>query len=93
MNALVFKSQEDGLKFITDFPKPIAKDGEVIVKLSAGALNHRDVWITKGLYPGIEPNIVLGSDGVGEYEGAAVLINPNLNWEIKKPILLHNTVF
>lgn len=59
---------------------PKAAAGEVLIKIKAAALNHRDVWITKGLYPGIKDNIILGSDGVGEYEGKDILINPNIGW-------------
>lgn len=50
------------------------------VKLHFAALNHRDYWITKGLYPGIEFPVVLGSDGVGTFEGRTILLNPNINW-------------
>ena len=39
--------------------------GEVVVELEAAALNRRDYWITQGMYPGIEPPVVLGSDGAG----------------------------
>ncbi len=80
MKALVFQSKEEGLQYTLDAAIPMAKEGEVLVKIRAAALNHRDVWITKGLYPGIQPNIILGSDGVGAYEGKSVLINPNIGW-------------
>ncbi|MEM1324124.1 MAG: zinc-binding dehydrogenase, partial [Bacteroidota bacterium] len=46
----------------------------------AAALNHRDVWIQKGMYPGISYPAVLGSDGVGQHEGQSYIINPNNNW-------------
>lgn len=38
---------------------------DVCVQISHAALNHRDLWITKGLYPRITPGSILGSDGVG----------------------------
>ena len=41
-------------------PKP--KAGEVLVRLKAAALNRRDYWITKGLYPGIHSGVIQGSD-------------------------------
>jgi NADPH:quinone reductase-like Zn-dependent oxidoreductase len=53
---------------------------EVLVQIKAAALNHRDVWITKGMYPGIVTPIILGSDGVGVFEGKEVIINPSINW-------------
>ncbi len=91
MKALVLTSKEDGVVFNPDYPKPIAGPGEVLVKIKAAALNHRDVWITKGMYAGIKYPTVLGSDGVGEVvaagEGAddglvgqEVIINPNVGW-------------
>jgi len=61
-----------------ELPEP--KEGEVIVDVKAAALNHRDVFITKGLYPGINVPCVMGSDGVGEYEGKSYIFNPNHHW-------------
>jgi NADPH:quinone reductase-like Zn-dependent oxidoreductase len=76
---------------ITTKPIPEAGAGEVIVKLKAAALNHRDQWIREGKYPGIEAGVTLGSDGAGTVykigvgvngvqEGQEVIINPNINW-------------
>jgi zinc-binding alcohol dehydrogenase/oxidoreductase len=74
-----------------DISKPAPGRGEVMVQLKAAALNHRDVWIQKGLYPNIKMPIILGSDGagvvselgegVGEYWlGKEVILNPSHNW-------------
>jgi zinc-binding alcohol dehydrogenase/oxidoreductase len=52
----------------------------VSVELKSSALNHRDVWITKGLYPNINLPVILGSDGAGVHEGKSVLINPGIGW-------------
>lgn len=68
----------------------ISKD-EVLVKLHFSALNHRDLWITKGLYSGIKLPVILGSDGAGTIEKTGdevrrikindeVIINPAFNW-------------
>jgi len=65
---------------------------EVLIKIHYAALNHRDVWICKGLYAGIKLPIILGSDGAGNIEdfgnevtdfhkGDEVIINPSFNWE------------
>ncbi|MBK8500976.1 MAG: zinc-binding dehydrogenase [Saprospiraceae bacterium] len=43
-------------------------------------LNHRDVWMTKGLYPNLKGGVTLGSDGVGTWEAKRYLVNPNVNW-------------
>ncbi len=50
------------------------------VDLFFSALNHRDLWITKGQYAGIKFPTILGSDGAGVYKGREVIINPSLNW-------------
>ncbi|MBV9150095.1 MAG: zinc-binding dehydrogenase [Candidatus Eremiobacteraeota bacterium] len=71
--------------------EPAPGAGEILVRLSAAALNHRDVYITQGLYPGIELPVILGSDGTGTIAalgegvsapavGTPVVINPMLDW-------------
>jgi NADPH:quinone reductase-like Zn-dependent oxidoreductase len=67
----------NGLPVLVDKKDP--EDG-CIVRLNAAALNHRDVWITKGLYAGITPGTTLGSDGAGSFEGRDVIIFPSISW-------------
>jgi NADPH:quinone reductase-like Zn-dependent oxidoreductase len=72
----------------TDIPQ--INDGECLVKIKAAALNHRDIWIQKGMYAGIALPCILGSDGAGEIveivgnsqfkRGDSVVINPNVDW-------------
>jgi len=50
MKALELNQQKE-LK-IVDLPIPQVGNNEVLVKVKASALNHRELWITKGLYPG-----------------------------------------
>jgi NADPH:quinone reductase-like Zn-dependent oxidoreductase len=61
---------------------PVPSEGEVLVRVRAAAFNRRDVFITNGLYPGIELPRTLGSDGAGVIEatGEEVVINPMLHW-------------
>lgn len=60
---------------------PQPAEGEVLVRVRAAALNHRDVFITQGKYPRIKLPVTLGSDGAGETpDGAAVVIDPMLDW-------------
>jgi NADPH:quinone reductase-like Zn-dependent oxidoreductase len=72
-------------------PDPAPGPGEVVVRLKAAALNHRDLWITRGQYAGLRFPIILGADGAGEVarvgQGAAgvepgdpVVIYPSLDW-------------
>ncbi|MDF1699096.1 MAG: alcohol dehydrogenase, partial [Saprospiraceae bacterium] len=79
MKALVLEEvgQPVVLKNVDD---PQDKQGSSILELKASALNHRDIWITKGMYPGIKTPIILGSDGVGIVDGETVIINPGLKW-------------
>ena len=76
---------------VQEVEKPSAGTGEVLVQIKAAALNHRDVFIQQGLYPGIKLPAILGSDGAGtvvevgegvseEWLGKDVIINPSHNW-------------
>ncbi|MEZ5050692.1 MAG: zinc-binding dehydrogenase [Saprospiraceae bacterium] len=60
--------------------KPKCGENTALVPIRYSALNHRDVWISKGKYPGIKPFITLGSDGLVEQEGHRKVINPGLHW-------------
>lgn len=70
---------------------PTPRPDEVIVNLKAAALNHRDVWIQKGLYAGIVCPLTLGSDGAGTVSASGedvdvawrdrdVILNPSAFW-------------
>src|SRR5215813_13596745 len=70
-------------------PQPSPND--VVIKLKAAAINHRDLFIRLGKYAGIKLPIILGSDGAGEVVavgaevdqsliGQPVIINPSLDW-------------
>lgn len=84
------RALEDKIQ-LSDLPLPEPKKDEVIVRIKAAALNHRDEWSRKGLYPNLKDRIVLGSDGAGIVEtvgsdefshwlGKEVIINPALHW-------------
>ncbi|GAC1578096.1 MAG: zinc-binding dehydrogenase [Candidatus Elarobacter sp.] len=72
-----------------DDPKP--GPGETLVKIHRAAFNRRDVFISQGLYPGIQLPCIPGSDGFGTVAahgegaqgpsvGARVVIDPTLGW-------------
>jgi len=72
-------------------PQPAPHPGEVVVRLHAAALNHRDVWIKGGHYAGLKFPVILGSDGAGtviaagsgvnpSVVGQEVILNPALDW-------------
>lgn len=90
MQQLVLAAVNTPLQ-VAEAPDPEPAVGEVVVRLHAAALNHRDVWISQGRYPGIHTPCVLGSDGAGTviasgpgvdtaWEGRAVVINPAFAW-------------
>jgi NADPH:quinone reductase-like Zn-dependent oxidoreductase len=70
---------------------PAPAQGEILVQITRAAFNRRDVFITQGLYPGIELPRTLGSDGTGVIAGLGsgvdgpatgtpVVIDPMLEW-------------
>ena len=88
MKALVLQHKNRAAE-VLEVPMPVEAPGEVIVRVEAAALNHRDVWIQKGQYAGLKYPIVPGSDGAGivvaasgaeDWVGKEVIINPALEW-------------
>ncbi|HUY40858.1 MAG TPA: zinc-binding dehydrogenase [Candidatus Dormibacteraeota bacterium] len=76
---------------LEEVPTPAPAAGEVLVRIRAAALNHRDLFVTRGLYPKIALPALLGSDGAGEvaalgdgvtslHPGSDVVIYPMLDW-------------
>jgi len=63
MKALVL--EEDKTLHIKEVEKPNLAQGEVLVGIKASALNHREIWIQKGMYPGMTLPCILGADGTG----------------------------
>ncbi|WP_020596427.1 quinone oxidoreductase family protein [Spirosoma panaciterrae] len=90
MKAILLAETHQPVQLI-DVPVPVAGPGQVLIKLKAAALNHRDVFIQQALYPGIKLPVILGSDGAGVVEevgegvdrvwrGQSVVINPAMHW-------------
>ncbi len=90
MKALVLNELEASLN-LEERPDLLPEKGQVVIKLEAAALNRRDYWITRGMYPGIKLPAVLGSDGTGtvtdlgadvspDWRGQSVVINPGWFW-------------
>lgn len=89
MKALILNKPGEIKKVEKETPKP-GKD-EVLVKISAVALNHRDQFIREGKYPGIREGAILGADACGtvfelgegvdaKWKNLSIVINPNINW-------------
>ncbi|NOT75968.1 MAG: zinc-binding dehydrogenase [Cyclobacteriaceae bacterium] len=90
MIAALFKEKNSPL-LIEEVKKPAPGKGQVLIKLHAAALNHRDLWIQKEQANPSSSGIILGSDGSGVIEslgedieeeiiGQEVVINPSINW-------------
>jgi NADPH:quinone reductase-like Zn-dependent oxidoreductase len=89
MRAAIFTGiNELGLDTVA---KPTAGPGEVLVRIKAAALNHRDLWIKGGQYAGLKFPLIPGSDGAGvvhevgsdvdpTWRDQHVIINPALDW-------------
>ena len=91
MKAIVLQRSLDSKIQLVALPKPVCQPNEVLIRIKAAALNHRDEWCRKGLYPNIQDGIVLGSDGAGIVEevgkgvdrqlmGKDIMLNPALHW-------------
>lgn len=91
MKALLLVDDSQDKIAIKEIDKPEPAAGEVLVEVKAAALNHRDQWCRMGMYPAIQYDTVLGSDGAGlvseigsgvdkAWLNKEVIINPNINW-------------
>lgn len=66
MRALLL-TNTDGPKSpqVTEVETPTPAKGEVRVALKSASLNHRELWISRGLYPGMKTPAIMGADGAG----------------------------
>ena len=74
-------------------PAQTPKPHEVVVRISAAALNHRDLFIRQHLYPGTTFGVPLLADGCGtvvatgsspeaeRWRGKRVVVNPGSGWD------------
>lgn len=90
MKAIVLHGADQAPR-LTDIDPPEPRRGQVRIRLAAAALNHRDVYICQGKYPGLHYPATLGADGVGVVDahgpgvdgpplGQRVVIDPGLGW-------------
>ncbi|CAM1511606.1 Fc.00g091190.m01.CDS01 [Cosmosporella sp. VM-42] len=71
---------------IKEVLKPSPGSGEVLVRLSAAALNHRDLFIRRHLYPAISFTNPLLADGYG----TVIAVGPDVSRPglLNKPVIL-----
>ncbi|MBN1408747.1 MAG: zinc-binding dehydrogenase [Calditrichaceae bacterium] len=72
---------------IDEIEKPIPKADEILIRMSAAALNHLDIWVRKGL-PGVPLPIILGSDGVGIIEAIGKNVSGRYNFSIGDEVVI-----
>src|SRR5437870_10520802 len=90
MKALVLRLHGDlqDLEVVTDYPRPNAIDGHVVIRVRASSFNYHDVFTMRGM-PGIKVPlpVIIGLDMAGEIAevgpgiagwkaGDRVLVNP-----------------
>ncbi|PGG96620.1 hypothetical protein GX51_07745 [Blastomyces parvus] len=68
-------------------PIPTPQGSELLIKLTAAALNHRDLFIRQHLYPGIAAGVPLLADGVGTVVSAGPDVTEPHSWLQKRVIL------
>ena len=77
---------------LDEVSKPSPRSTELLIKIHAAALNHRDLFIRQSLYPAIDFGVALLADGCGtvvdlgdqadqSWKGKQVVINPGSGWK------------
>jgi NADPH:quinone reductase-like Zn-dependent oxidoreductase len=77
---------------LDEVSRPTPSATQLLIKIHAAALNHRDLFIRQHLYPGVAFNIPLLADGCGtvvqcgssadtKWQGKRVVINPGSGWD------------
>ncbi|KAH8106922.1 hypothetical protein BXZ70DRAFT_915626 [Cristinia sonorae] len=71
--------------FLTEWPIPqpeqLTKE-QILVRINAVSFNYRDLWIRKGLYPGIKPGSAYGADGAGVVVASGIAQDPLMNQRV-----------
>ena len=91
MMKAIFLEEKKGPFLLKNVPIPQPAANEMLIKLSHAALNHRDLWIQKGMYAGLKYPVIPGSDGCGRVDSVGaevdaglidkeVIVNPGMEW-------------
>ncbi|KAJ5720516.1 uncharacterized protein N7483_008450 [Penicillium malachiteum] len=62
-------------------PKPTPQGKELLIKLTAASLNHRDLFLRQHLYPGVTFDVPLLADGVGTVISAGPEVSNAEKWK------------
>jgi len=80
---------------VQEVPTPNAGPGEVRVAIKAASINHRELFVSHGQYPGMTLPAIMGCDGAGVVDqigegvtdvkvGDEVVLYPGRNWGPKR---------
>ncbi|EEH05863.1 conserved hypothetical protein [Histoplasma capsulatum G186AR] len=72
---------------IKKLPIPRAQGTELLIKLTAAALNHRDLFLRQHLYPGVSFDVPLLADGVGIVISAGPEVKEPQSWIQRRVVL------
>lgn len=74
---------------LKSIPAPQPGPHDLLVRISAAALNHRDVFSRRGLYPGVALDVPLLADGTGVVVGAGSAVPPAVRerWQGRRVVL------
>jgi len=89
MRAIVFKEHGGVEKLLpSEMPDPVPGAGEAVVKVTACALNHLDIWVREGL-PG-KPSIPMPHIGGCDISGTIESLGPGVGPSLKvgSPVLV-----
>ena len=63
---------------VREVADPLVGPDDVLIKLKASALNHRDYYIQQGTYPRVTYPVIIGSDGAGVVEDVGINVSRSL---------------
>ncbi|EGC49593.1 alcohol dehydrogenase [Histoplasma capsulatum var. duboisii H88] len=72
---------------IKKLPIPRPQGTELLIKLTAAALNHRDLFLRQHLYPGVSFDVPLLADGVGIVISAGPEVKEPQSWIQRRVVL------
>ena len=72
---------------IDEVDTPHIQPDEIMISISAVALNHLDIWVRNGL-PGVPLPIILGSDGAGIIDSIGKEVPGNLGFKVGDEVVV-----
>lgn len=89
MRALLCDEAAPGLRLV-DRPIPVPGPGEAVVRLHAAALNHRDLFLVRGIRKNGWAHFTPGSDGAGTVAAVGAGVT---GWRPGDPVVINAALF